>query len=44
VKQTQQGGFGTLDVILTGEDTEIDEALKFIESKGVTVEVTRRGE
>jgi D-methionine transport system ATP-binding protein len=43
LKQTKDGGIGTLVVIVTGELDEIDHALNYVKSQGVEVEVTRHG-
>lgn len=39
VKQTQSGAYGTLFVQITGDDKEIEEAISFITSTSVQVEV-----
>lgn len=43
IQQTNEGSFGALTVLLTGETAEIDKALRFFAQEQVGVEVIERG-
>lgn len=43
IQQTNEGSFGALTVLLTGETPEIDKALRFFAQEQVGVEVIERG-
>jgi D-methionine transport system ATP-binding protein len=43
IQQTNEGSFGALTVLLTGETPEIDKALRFFTQEQVGVEVIKRG-